>query len=90
MKKWKTLKKQLLKDKKVYEEYQKLKPKYAAISQLIALRQKQKISQSELAQKIGTHQSAIARFESGNVNPTLDFIEKLASALGGHVQLQIR
>ena len=81
MKSWKSLKKELLKDEKVRNEYEKLKPRYQMVSEIIEARKRKGLTQEELAQKIGTKQSAIARVESGNANPTIAFLEKLASAL---------
>ena len=74
-------KRELLKDKKVKAEYDKLEARYALIHQVLDARIKKNISQKTLAQKMGTKQSAIARFESGNTNPTLAFIERLSRAV---------
>lgn len=52
------------------------------ISQEISLRKKHGMTQAVLAMKMGTTQSNIARFESGNYNPTLKFLNKTAKALG--------
>jgi transcriptional regulator with XRE-family HTH domain len=48
------------------------------------------ISQAELAAKVGTSQSAIARLEQGGGNPTLDSIARVAFALGFEVKLSIQ
>jgi ribosome-binding protein aMBF1 (putative translation factor) len=82
MRDWKQLKTELLQNKAVKKEYDKLTPRYEAISELISARIKKGITQKELAQKIGTKQSAIARFEAGNVNPSLGFLEKMAEVMG--------
>ncbi|TSC90197.1 MAG: XRE family transcriptional regulator [Microgenomates group bacterium Gr01-1014_5] len=87
---WKTLKKELLKDKKVAIEYKRLAPRYALISQLIGARAKKGLTQEQLAKRIGTKQSAIARLESGNANPSIAFLEKFASATGSKLTVQIR
>jgi predicted transcriptional regulator len=89
MKNWKTFKEELLKDKKIAEEYRKLTPRYALISQLIEARVKRGITQKELAKRSGTKQSAIARLESGNINPTIAFLEKITDSLGAKLTLQI-
>lgn len=90
MKTWKTFKKELLKDKLVAKKYNKLAPRYALISQLIEKRIHKGVSQAQLAKKIGTKQSAIARFEGGNINPSVSFLEKLSQALGARLIIQIR
>ena len=90
MKNWKTLKKELLKDKKTREEYKRLKPRYQLISEIIEARKRKGLTQEDLAKKIGTKQSAIARIESGNANPTVDFLEKVASALDSNLTIQFK
>ena len=74
------LKKQLKnpKLKRYFEEYGKQLEIAYKISQL---RRKKGISQLELARKIGTKQSNVARMESGNQNFTTDTLQRIASAL---------
>lgn len=79
---WKTLEEKLLADPAVKKEYERLAPQYAVISQLISARIKNGMTQKEIAEKSGTKQSAIARFESGMSNPTLGFLQKIADAMG--------
>lgn len=50
--------------------------------QILQLRKKKKISQAQLAKKIGTKQSNIARMEAGQQNFSVDTLEKIAGALG--------
>ena len=90
MKNWKTFKKELLKDKAFAKEYNKLAPRYAAISQVIAARQKSGFTQKELADRLGTKQSAIARLEAGNTNPSIGFLERIASAMGTKLTIQLQ
>lgn len=89
MKDWKQLKSELLQNKAVKKEYNRLAPRYAAISELIAARIKRGITQKELAQKVGTKQSAISRFEAGNVNPSLGFLEKMAEVMGYEINISL-
>lgn len=90
MKDWKTFKKELLRNKKVVSEYKKLEPRYTLVSQIIEKRINKGITQAQLAQKIGTKQSAIARLESGNINPSVSLLEKISQALGARLVIQIR
>jgi ribosome-binding protein aMBF1 (putative translation factor) len=87
---WKDLRKELLSDPGVKKEYDRLAPRYAVISELIAARNKRGLTQAELAKRMGTKQSAIARLEGGSVNPTIDFLGKLARVLGVTFSVQLR
>ena len=71
------MKNDLLKDNEFKNEYEKLKPRYEAIEQIIRARKEQNITQAELAKMVGTQKSNISRLESGNYNPTLDFLTKI-------------
>lgn len=64
--------------KKAYDD---LELEFAIIEALIRARSKRGMTQEKLAKKIGTKQSAIARFEAGRANPTLAFVQKLSDAL---------
>jgi predicted transcriptional regulator len=57
--------------------------------ELRALREKKGLSQRELAERVGTTQSAIARLEAGSVSPSLPTLDKIAHALGAEVSLRI-
>ena len=46
------------------------------------LRTEAGLTQAELAGRMGTTQSAIARMEGGGARPTLETLEKLAAAVG--------
>lgn len=46
------------------------------------LRTEAGLTQAELAHRMGTTQSAIARMEAGGTRPTLETLERLATAIG--------
>lgn len=71
----------LLSNPKVKKEYDNLAPIYEIQEELIRHRIDKGLSQKELADIIGTKQSAISRLESGNYNPSIQFLTKLAHAL---------
>ena len=58
------------------------------IDQIIKARHEQNITQSELARRVGTRKSNISRLESGNYNPSLDFLIKISEALGKNLSVQ--
>ena len=87
MTKWKDLEKELLSDLTTKREVEKLAPRYAVISELISARIKRNMTQADVAKKIGTKQSSIARLESGNINPSLEFLQKVAQVVGLSVHL---
>lgn len=76
------MKERLLKDPEVKKSYDDLELEFQIIRALIDARSKKKLTQKQLAEKIGVKQSALSRFESGRVNPTLDFVKKVTSGLG--------
>jgi len=89
MSKWKDLEKELLSDPKVKKEYDRLAPRYAVISEVIAARLKKGLTQKDVAEKLGTKQSAIARLEGGNINPSLEFLQKIAQAMGYSLNIHL-
>jgi transcriptional regulator with XRE-family HTH domain len=52
------------------------------ISRLRAARRDRRISQTDIAARVGTTQSAIARLESGQSDPRLDTVRRYATAVG--------
>jgi len=83
------IKKDFLRNKKIKREYDKLKPEFDAIAEVMQRRIDSGITQAQLAKKIGTKQSAIARFESGDYNPTLSMLNKIANALDAKLKISI-
>ena len=84
-----SFKKRLMADADFVEEYERLRPRYEVISQIIEARKELNMTQEELAKRIGTQKSNISRLESGNYNPTLDFLIKVAQGLGKELKIQM-
>ncbi len=83
------MKSDMLKDEEFKIEYEKLKPRYEAVEQIIRARKEQNITQAELARRAGTQKSNISRLESGNYNPSLDFLAKIAESLGKKISVTL-
>ena len=85
-----TLKNELFQeDKNLKKEYVALAPRYKLISKAIDARLKKKMTQEEVAEKMGTTKSSISRFESGNYNPSFDFLTRLSYALGKQLKISM-
>ena len=76
------LKRKWMKDPEFKRAYDDLEFEFQLIRALIHARAEKKLTQRELARKIGVAQSALARFESGRTNPTLSFLKKVTAGLG--------
>lgn len=54
-----------------------------------AYRRELGMTQEELGRRVGIPQSNVTRFESGNYNPTLEFLVKMAAAMGKKVKVSL-
>ncbi|HIW76939.1 MULTISPECIES: helix-turn-helix domain-containing protein [Gordonibacter] len=68
-------------------EYERLQPEYDIIDALITARAEENLTQRELAERCGMRQSAFARIESGNANPTLKTLKQLADGMGKKLRI---
>ena len=85
-----TLHKNWLKDPAYKDAYESLITEFELAQKLIEVRVKSGMSQGELAQKMGTSQSAIARLESGSAMPSMRTLSKLALATGCEMQINFK
>ncbi|MBS3886655.1 MAG: helix-turn-helix transcriptional regulator [Dethiobacter sp.] len=72
------------------KEYKALAPQYEIIEAVIATRIEKQMTQAELAERADTKQSNISRFESGNYNPSVEFLQKIAGALDKQLEITLR
>jgi len=81
----------MLKDPVFKKEYDALEKEFALIGvvgQLVAARTRAKLSQAQVAQRMGTSQSAVARMEGGHT-PSLSSLRKYARAVGRRVEIKL-
>ena len=78
-----------LKDPEFKKEWEDFQPELELMKQVIGERMEQNISQRELADRMGTKQANISRLENGNANPSLDFLKRLAKALGKKLEITL-
>ena len=70
--------------KKIWEESE---PDFQLSCKLIEARIARKMSQRDLAKKVGTSQAAISRIEGMNGNPSLSLLKRVATALDSKLQI---
>lgn len=89
MKSYRQIKKELLKEMPNFREKPKLKPDFQLAYPFIEKRIQLHLTQAEVAKRLKTSQSAIARFEAGATNPTVRFLWRLAEALEAEIVLRL-
>lgn len=87
MTKIKELHKKWLGDAAYGREYDALEEEFALASELIAARSRAGLTQEELAEKMDTSQSAIARMESGRTIPSGSTLKRFARATGTRLRI---
>ncbi|MGD9740328.1 MAG: helix-turn-helix domain-containing protein [Bauldia sp.] len=83
------LKKRLMDNPAFRGEYEKADAEFAVIEALIRARTEAKLSQAEVARRIGTTQSAIARLEGGGVWPSVSMLRRYAEATGARLEINL-
>jgi len=81
------VKQMMLQNPEVKKDYDALAPIYEIQEELIKLRNEKGLNQKQLAELIGTKQSAISRLESGNYNPSIQLLTKLAEAFNKELHI---
>jgi len=87
---YKEHRKELLKDKKVREEYNKLLPEYELAKSIIEQRVRKKLTQEQVAKKAGMPQSTISRIEGLTHGlPKIATLKKIANALDADIVIKL-
>ena len=87
MTKLKFLKARLLRDPEVRKEYDALEEEFALILAVAEARARAGLSQAQLAKRMKTTQSAIARLESGRGRPSTRTLSRFAKATGHRLKI---
>ena len=74
--------KKALRDPALKAEYERLGPEFRIDRAIIDARKTARLTQADLATRMGTTQSAIARMESGRQMPSTKTLMKVAEATG--------
>ena len=66
-----------------------INPEFALRKEIAQARQRAGLSQLELARRMKTRQSAIARLERGGRSPNIKTLRKLAEATGSRLEIRL-
>lgn len=83
------LKQDMLADPAARGEYRRLASEFEIAGALITARKRAKLSREQLAERMKTTQTAIARMESGRHMPTMKTIKRYATATGSRVEIKL-
>jgi predicted transcriptional regulator len=89
MKTLKDIKRELLADPAAQAAYESQTAEFDMARELIAARSRAGLTQSDVAQRMGTTQSAIARLEGGRSIPSMRTVRRYAQAVGGRAVVRI-
>lgn len=87
MTKMRDLHKRFMKDPEYRKEYEALEEEFALIVEVAKARQRAGLSQTELARRMKTTQSTIARLESGRGLPSTRTLGRFAKATGHRLKI---
>jgi ribosome-binding protein aMBF1 (putative translation factor) len=83
----KDLHKKWMKDPQYRKEYQALEEEFALAAEVARARSRAGLSQAELARRMRTTQSTIARLESGRGRPSTRTLDRFAKATGHRLKI---
>ena len=75
-------------DPEFEKEWYDLEPEFNAIQAIIDARRSRNMTQKELAERTGIDQSDISKIETGNANPSLNTLKRLAEGLDMILKLE--
>ena len=81
--------KQELKNPEFKKAYDDLELEFQIINLMVQRRIDKKLTQKQLAKKLGIKQPVISQFEQGNFNPSVKFLKRLAKALDAKIEIKI-
>jgi transcriptional regulator with XRE-family HTH domain len=83
------LRRNLLTDPEVKVEYDRLGPIFAVVGEMIEARLAAGLTQADIAARMGTTQSVIARLEHARHMPTFDMVARYATAIDRRIDIRL-
>lgn len=79
-----------LKDPEFKAEWNALQPELAIMQAIIDARKSTGLTQKQLSERTGIAQADISKLESGNGNPSLRTLQRLAAGMGMKVKIEFQ
>ena len=79
-----------LTDPAVKAEQDALEPEFAIIQAMIDARKSSGLTQKQLSERTGIAQADISKLESGNANPSLKTLQRLAAGMGMKIKIEFQ
>ena len=76
-----------LKDPEIKAEYDNLEPEFSIMQAMIDARRNSGLTQKQLSEKTGIAQADISKLESGNANPSLRTLHRIAAGMGMRIKI---
>ena len=77
-----------LKDSAFQKEWDALEPEFSIMQAMIDARRTSGLTQKQLSERTGIAQADISKLESGNANPSLKTLQRLAAGMGMRVKVE--
>jgi DNA-binding XRE family transcriptional regulator len=78
-----------LADGEIRKHYQAAKAEWLVAKAVVGARKRARLTQTELAKKLKTHQKTIWRLEAGRQNATVDMLWRIAQATNSNLQVSL-
>lgn len=82
--------KQQMQDPDFKEEWDALEPEFAIVQAMINARKESGLTQRQLSERTGIAQADISKLESGNANPSVRTLQRLAAGMGMRVKIEFQ
>lgn len=79
----------LARDPEYVREYSRMEEEFQFVRELIRARMRAGLTQKQVAEKMGTTQSTVARLESGSTMPSFRSLQKYAQATGSKIKISL-
>jgi len=88
MSEWKKFLNEQLEDPEVRSEWDALAPEFAIIQAIIDARKNAGLTQKQLSERAGIAQADISKMETGDANPSLKTLKRLATATNTTLKIE--